>query len=207
MKFRTASLAVCLIVTGCAEARTRPAAAVAPVDWRAVVTRADLQRLHDWRDAFVKGLDAARAGGFADVVAREGALLDPDAAVDGVGIPSGRYRCRVVKLGAQTAGGVPYADGRAFDCRITNEGEAQSLAKMTGMQRPVGLLFAGDPRRLIFLGTMMLGDEGRAIQYGQDGDRDMAGALERIGPSRWRLVLPYPRFESLTDVVELVPAS
>ncbi len=37
------------------------------------------------------------------------------------------------------------------------------------------------------------------------GDRDMAGVLERIGERRWRLVLPYPRFESLLDVVELVP--
>ena len=207
MKFRAASLAVCLTVTGCADARTRPLKAAVAVDWRAVATHADLQRLHDWRDAFVKALDAAKAAGFGDAIAREGALLSPDAAIEGVGIPSGRYRCRVVKLGAQTAGGIAYDDGRAFDCRITNEGEAQSLAKMTGMQRPVGLLFAGDTRRLIFLGTMMLGDEARAIQYGQDGDRDMAGALERIGPARWRLVLPYPRFESLTDVVELVPAS
>ena len=39
----------------------------------------------------------------------------------------------------------------------------------------------------------------------QDATRDVAGVVERIGPQRWRLVLPYPRFESLIDVVELVP--
>jgi hypothetical protein len=34
----------------------------------------------------------------------------------------------------------------------------------------------------------------------------LAGYIERIGDKRWRLVLPYPRFESLLDVVEIVPA-
>jgi hypothetical protein len=33
----------------------------------------------------------------------------------------------------------------------------------------------------------------------------MAGALERIGPYRWRLILPKPHFESMMDVIELVP--
>ena len=61
--------------------------------------------------------------------------------------------------------------------------------------------------RLVFLGTLALGDETRAMQYGQDETRDVAGYLERIGPQRWRLVMPYPHFESLTDVMELVPAA
>jgi hypothetical protein len=34
----------------------------------------------------------------------------------------------------------------------------------------------------------------------------MAGLVERIGARRWRLVLPYPRFESTLDVIEIVPA-
>ena len=59
---------------------------------------------------------------------------------------------------------------------------------------------------MIFLGTMVLGDEKRALEYGRDSARDMAGALERVGERRWRLILPYPRFESMMDVIELVPA-
>jgi hypothetical protein len=43
------------------------------------------------------------------------------------------------------------------------------------------------------------------MDYGRDANRDMAGIVQRIGPRRWRLVLPYPHFESLLDVVELVP--
>jgi hypothetical protein len=45
------------------------------------------------------------------------------------------------------------------------------------------------------------------MQYGADPERDLAGYVERIGPNRWRLILPYPRFESMIDVLELVPAS
>ena len=82
----------------------------------------------------------------------------------------------------------------------------RSLSKRTGSQRPVGLLFRDGNARAIFLGTMMLGDETSALQYGQDAARDMAGVVERIGARRWRLTLPSPAFESLIDVVELVPA-
>ena len=31
--------------------------------------------------------------------------------------------------------------------------------------------------------------------------------VERIGDNRWRLVLPAPAYESLLDVIELVPAT
>jgi hypothetical protein len=43
------------------------------------------------------------------------------------------------------------------------------------------------------------------MQYRQDDQRDIAAYLERIGPNRWRLVMPKPRFESQLDVMELVP--
>jgi hypothetical protein len=81
-----------------------------------------------------------------------------------------------------------------------------SLYKVSGAQRPVGLLFPESQARAVFLGTMVLGDETKPLSYGQDSNRDMAGYIERIGDKRWRLVLPYPRFESLLDVVEIVPA-
>ena len=37
-------------------------------------------------------------------------------------------------------------------------------------------------------------------------DRDLIAVLERIGPQRWRLVLPWPQYESNLDLIELVPA-
>lgn len=174
-------------------------------DWRVVATDDDRERMRDWRTAFTKALDHARAAGHAADIAREGALLEPDAALGPVPIPNGRYKCRVIKLGAKSEGMLDYIAYPAFECRIGQEKELQSFYKLTGSQRHTGLIFASDPLRQAFLGTLVLGDESRAMQYGRDQDRDIAGWVERIGDNRWRLILPYPHFESTLDVVELVP--
>jgi hypothetical protein len=57
----------------------------------------------------------------------------------------------------------------------------------------------------VFLGTEVFADENRALQYGQDELRDVVGYVERIGPNRWRLIMPQPHFESQFNVMELVP--
>jgi hypothetical protein len=79
------------------------------------------------------------------------------------------------------------------------------FTKMTGSQRPVGDIFADNGRRMIFLGVLMLGDEPRALRYGRDRERNLIGLVERVGPSRWRIAFPHPHYESLLDVIELVP--
>ena len=139
-------------------------------------------------------------------MAREGVLLDPDAALGGA-IPNGSYRCRVIKVGAKSAGLLNFVSYPNFNCRIAQQGVLQHFAKLNGSQRQVGLVFPGDPLRQVFLGTLMLGDEASAIQYGLDTERDVAGFVERIGPSRWRLIMPRPHFESQMDVMELVPSA
>lgn len=177
----------------------------APRDWRQVATADDRDRLRDWRDAFVEGLREARTAGHQSEIAREGALLEPDAALAGGPIPNGMYRCRVIKLGAKSDGLLPFVAYPAFSCRVRQERELQGFAKLTGSQRQVGLIFAGDALRQVFLGTLLLGDEARSMQYGRDRERDIAGFVERIGPARWRLIMPRPHFESDIDVLELVP--
>ena len=174
-------------------------------DWRQAVTNSHRDRLRDWRTAFTEGLRQAQAAGHGAAITREGALLQPDAALGG-GIPNGNYRCRVIKLGAKSEGLLPYIAYPGFTCRIKQERDVQGFAKLTGSQRQVGLIFPNDQLRSVFLGTLVLGDEARAMQYGSDAERDLAGYVERIGDNRWRLILPYPRFESIIDVVELVPA-
>lgn len=176
-------------------------------DWRQVVTDDDRNRLRDWREAWVKALRQASDGGYASQVAAEGVLLRPDSALGGAGIPNGKYRCRMIKLGARSQGMLPFIAYQPFACRVKQERDLQGFGKLTGSQRQVGLIFPNDQLRQVFLGTLVLGDEARAMQYGADPERDLAGYVERIGPNRWRLVLPYPRFESLVDVLELVPAS
>ena len=112
-------------------------------------------------------------------------------------------------LGARGGIGPTFAASTAFACRIdaNDDGDVVSLVKLDGSQRPVGTIYADTDSRAVFLGTMELGDEKRPMRYGRDASRDMAGLIERIGTRRWRVVLPYPRFESVLDVVELVPAS
>lgn len=175
-------------------------------DWHEIATASDRTRLKDWRTAFTHALEQARKAGHSAEIAAEGPLLEPDAALGPVPIPNGRYKCRVIKVGAKSEGLLDYIAYPAFDCRIQQEKRLQSFYKLTGSQRHAGLIFADSPLRQVFLGTLVLGDENRAMQYGRDPDRDLAGWVERVGDRRWRLILPYPRFESTLDVVELIPA-
>jgi hypothetical protein len=174
-------------------------------DWKAIVTDDDRTRLSGWRQHFTSALEEARKAGHADDIAREGALLQPDAGLSNPAIPAGLYRCRMIKLGSKTPGLLPFVSYPSFDCRVAQSGKMQSFAKLNGSQRPVGTLFPNDALRSVFLGTLVLGDESRALRYGADDDRDVAGYLERIGPNRWRLVMPSPHFESKLDVLDLVP--
>src|SRR3546814_20576166 len=91
-------------------------------------------------------------------------------------------------------------------CRVSAEQGLSSLSKLSGSQRPLGLIFTDNLKRQIFLGTLELGDEEMALNYGSDRMRDMAGLVERIGDNRWRLVLPAPAYESFLTVIVLVPA-
>ena len=75
-------------------------------------------------------------------------------------------------------------------------------------QRPAGRLWEDDdPTRLIFLGSLALGDEQQPLAYGDNPKRDMAGVLDRIGPFKWRLVIPWPQSTSKLDVFELTPVA
>jgi Domain of unknown function (DUF4893) len=201
--------ALLALAGGVAEAKKKkPPKSPEPVvaDWKQVVTPRDMDRIRNWRNAFVKALDNSKQRGNAGSMAREGALLDPDASIGGDAPPAGDYRCRVIKIGAGAPLRPAYVVYPVFPCSVADEGEVKSFSKTGGPQRPVGLIFKGDAHRAIFLGTMMLGDEKRAIDYGRDSMRDMAGAVERIGDKRWRLILPYPSFESVMDIIEMVPA-
>ena len=173
--------------------------------WREVASDDDEARLRDWRKTFVDALAGANKTNSADV-AKEGVLLNPDAALAFRPLPNGLYRCRVIKLGAKGEDNLEYVAYPSFTCRVRTEHSLQRLTKLSGSQRYVGLLFPGDAIHQVFLGTLVLGDERRSLQYGQDDMRDVAGFLERIGPSRWRLLMPKPHFESQLDVMELVPA-
>jgi hypothetical protein len=176
--------------------------------WNQVATEDDRRRIREWRTAFVAALEEARGSGFGAQVAREGVLLQPDAALPGARLPAGDYRCRTVKLGSQGEGGLDFVDYPLFRCHVAPGPDGLlHFTKLTGSQRPIGRVWDEHDRRQIFLGTMQLGDETRTISYGRDRERNEAGIVERIGERRWRILFPYPHFESTLDVIELVPAS
>lgn len=181
------------------------APAARPSGWRDVATAADRARLRDWRQTWMRALASAWRAGHGQEIAAAGALFRPDAALADPAPPPGDYRCRVTKLGAQRTGMLDFVAYPAFACRVAREDGALTFAKLTGSQRQVGRLYPDEQRRLVFLGAMALSDELGAQPYGRDSERDMVGLVERIGPTRWRLSFPRPRWESLLDVVELVP--
>ena len=197
------------VIAGGVAASGAPAAtramAVPKKGWRAVATQTDRERLRTWHDAWTEALARARIGNAAKIDA-DAELFDPDRALGGAVPPPGRYRCRVFKLGAKgtaMADFTTYSDGA---CDIAALAGASSFVKVAGAQRPSGIIFHDNDTRAMFLGSMMLADETRPMVHGRDAGRDMTGYVERIGDKRWRLVLPYPRFESILDVIELVPA-
>lgn len=173
--------------------------------WHDVATPEDRLRLAGWRTSFVDALTAARKSGHGAEIDAAGSLLNPDAALATPAIPDGTYRCRVIKLGATSSGARDYFAYPPSICRISADRQLQKFAQLSGPQRVLGLIFPGDPLRQVFLGTLVLGDETRSLQYSQDSTRDVAAYIERIGDRHWRMILPQPHFESKFDVMELTP--
>lgn len=176
-------------------------------DWRGVITAADRDRYQRLDAAWTLALQQARRQPGSGSLASLGELIDPDAARPSVTPPVGTYRCRTVKLGSQGGDeGLGYVVYGWFACRIEQTTAGLKFSKLTGSQRPSGLLFPENDRHMVFLGSMALASEPAARSYGQRPDRDMVAVVERIGERRWRLAIPWPANESNLDLIELVPA-
>ena len=187
----------------------RPTVEVGPAPrsdaWKAVATAADKDRLARLGLAWQEALDEAGKTNAADI-RREGKLLLPRSALPRPEPTPGSYNCRLIKLGSATPKGKPYETFKPFFCYVEVEDNLLTIVKQTGSQRPAGRLWEDDElTRLVFLGSLALGDESTPVGYGDDPKRDMAGVLERIGPFRWRLVIPWPQSTSKLDVFELTP--
>ncbi len=176
-------------------------------DWRGIVTATDRDRYARRDAAWRLALEQARRQTGSGDLDGVGDLIDPGAVRGDVTPPVGDYRCRTVKLGSQGGeSGLGYVVYGWFACRIEQTPRGLKFSKLTGSQRPSGLLFPETDRQMVMLGSMALSTEPPANSYGQRPDRDLIAVLERIGPQRWRLVLPWPQYESNLDLIELVPA-
>lgn len=176
-------------------------------DWRQVVSAADAANLSRLDQAWRMARAEADDKGFADEVTALGPLVDPNAGQAGRLQPSpGTYRCRTIKMGTKSEVGLAFNPYGYFRCTIElTPGGDLILTKTTGSQRTRGLLYPDTDRRLVFVGAQAWGmDETGFPRYGQMPERDQVGAFERIGPNRWRLVIPWPRVESKLEILELV---
>lgn len=210
------AIAAALVLTaGCATKPrlppgVRPSVEVGPPlksdVWKAVATEADESRLDRLGLAWQEALGEARRSNPNDV-RREGKLLLPRASLPRPAPTPGSYSCRLVKLGKATSKSKAFESFKPFFCYVEVDDDQLTIVKQTGSQRPAGRLWEDDdPKRLIFLGSLALGNEDQPLGYGDDPKRDMAGVLERIAPFRWRLVIPWPQSTSKLDVFELTPA-
>lgn len=203
-------LAAAVAVGGCVPVKDKPRAVVSVGEpnkadlWQGIASAADRQRLANVSGAWAAGLADARKGGFATALRDDAELMKSNAAMARPAPTPGSYRCRLVKLGGKPA----FEKFKPFFCYVEVDGDLLTIVKQTGSQRPAGRLWEDDnPNRLIFLGSLALGDQEAPLAYGDNPKRDMAGILERTGPFRWRLVIPWPQSASKLDVFELTPVA
>ena len=177
-------------------------------DWRGVITAADRDRYERRDAAWTLALQQAGRQPGSGSLSGLGDLIEPNAARPSVTPPVGNYRCRTIKLGSQGGDeGLGYVVYGWFACRIEQTPAGLKFSKLTGSQRPSGLLFPENDRHMVFLGSMALASEPAARSYGQRQERDMVAVVERIGERRWRLAVPWPANESNLDLIELVPTA
>ena len=176
--------------------------------WTGVASTADRNRINRTALAWQAGLAEAQARGFREAIRGDGRLLMAGGGLARPAPTPGSYSCRVVTLGRSAKGGPAYEKFKPFFCYVDVEGELFTIVKQTGSQRPAGRLWGDSvPTRLIFLGSLALGNEEEARAYGDDPRRDVAGVFERIAPFVWRLVIPFPQDGSKLQVFELTPVA
>lgn len=176
--------------------------------WRAIASNDDARRLANITGAWAAGLADARKADFVTAMREEALLLQTDAALPRPAPTPGSYNCRLIRLGSTGKGKPALERFKPFFCYVEVEGDLLTIVKQTGSTRPAGRLWEDDdPDRLIFLGSLALGDEQQPLAYGEDAKRDMAGIFERIAPFRWRLVIPWPQDGAKLNVFELKPVA
>ena len=204
------------LVGGCSTAteRARSGATVtvepepASDAWKRVATASDKDRIDRLGLAWQEALMEAKAK-FAKDLAAEGLLLKPGPALPRPEPTPGSYNCRMISIGKADSKSPAFEKFKPFFCYVLSDDDGVlTIVKQTGSRRPAGRLWDDDlPKRMIFLGSLALGDEKEPLAYGEDPARDTAGIFERIAPFKWRLVIPWPRSGAKLEVFELTPVA
>lgn len=192
------------LITGAAAFALATPALAASGEWRTDAWEGDVDRLDRLDQAWREALKEASDDGHGPTLRALGVLRDRTVSLPRPQPAPGTYRCRVIKLGSQGESGLSFVAYPFFRCRVDlTPGGDLTFRKTTGSQRTSGNFYPDTARRLVYLGAQDWGSEGPK-RYGDDHDRDQIGVLERIGPNRYRLALPFPRQESVLDLIEIV---
>ncbi len=162
MRLREGMILGFALLGGCAtNATERPQAEVvleaAEPEWRSVAQPADLDRITRLQEAWDEALASLGSGATARRLRREGALLEPSAALPHPSPAPGSYRCRVIRFTAAVRGrsgasvtgpffcfvggmaracrspGRPAQSGRAAICtRMARPGSSSSARMLSG---------------------------------------------------------------------------
>ena len=176
--------------------------------WKDIASAADRDRIDRLGLAWYEGLADAKPRHGKEIV-DEDVLLKPRAGLPFPAPTPGSYNCRLDMLGSSDRKTPDFQQFKPFFCYVQVDDQGRlAIIKQTGSHPAAGGLWEDDdPNRMIFLGSLALGDEKEPLAYGQDPNRDTAGVFERIAPFRWRLVIPWPPSGAKMEVFELTPVA
>ncbi|HEX2802441.1 MAG TPA: DUF4893 domain-containing protein [Sphingomicrobium sp.] len=209
-------MAAVAVVAGCDAINNRPRSGASVIveepsagdAWKQLANVSDQSRINRLGLAWQQALMEAKPK-FGKAIAAEGALLEPRSALPRPQPTPGSYNCRMIRLGKDKPKSPVFEKFQPFFCYVLSDDEGGlTIVKQTGSQRPAGQLMDDDfPDRMIFLGSLALGNQQEPLAYSEDPERDMAGVFERIAPFKWRLVIPWPRSGAKLEVFELTPVA
>ncbi|MCB9992375.1 MAG: DUF4893 domain-containing protein [Hyphomicrobiaceae bacterium] len=200
-KFAAAALALVIGLSGHAGLAAPFACdATALVD----ATADDVSRMDNFFTSRTRGLAAALAAeSNADQQAVSTLFESGLAPVDET-LLSGDYQCRTIKMGGIS----PLVVYSWFRCEIRPEGDVFTIRKTTGSQNFFGTLRKQNDL-FTYQGASSYGYENGVRLYGEDEERNQVGCLSAVtkGNRHFILELPFPKFESYHDVIELKPVN
>ncbi len=179
---------------------------VTETQWPEQTTAADAARLDQWEEALAIGRAGVIGAGEGAILNARSPLFETGAALANSDIPQGLYNCSITKLDGDADGGLTYIAYPAFKCRVVDQDGRKHFTKLTGSQRTIGWIDKADGDHSIYLGTLIYHYEDVLVPYGRTAKRDQAAVVQRIEPNRWRMIFPFPAYESKVDVMELTPS-
>ncbi|MCB1518218.1 MAG: DUF4893 domain-containing protein [Hyphomicrobiaceae bacterium] len=164
----------------------------------------DISRMDNFYTSRTRGLGAALAAESDAEQKIVSELFESGLApVDETLLP-GNYECRTIKMGGIS----PLVVYSWFRCEIRPEEAVYTIRKTTGSQNFFGVLRKRNDL-FVYQGASSYGYEDGVRLYGDDEERNQVGCLSAVtkGNRHFILELPFPRFESYHDVIELRPVN